>query len=97
MPIRLALFLSFVAAPVAAADLGGYGGYSGYGLHGAPPRPLAPPLIRGCPPPAWVTRTPTNAPDDPTYVGSSFGLGRPSYYGNTPPPGIDDPYGRRCP
>lgn len=38
--------------------------------------------------------TPTNAPDDPSYVGSPYGLGRPSYYGFTPPPGIDDPFGR---
>ena len=37
---------------------------------------------------------PTNAPDDPSYVGSPYGLGKPSYYGFTPPPGIDDPYGR---
>jgi hypothetical protein len=37
---------------------------------------------------------PTNAPDDPSYVGSPYGLGHPSYYGFTPPPGIDDPYGR---
>ncbi len=38
---------------------------------------------------------PTNALGDPTYVGSPFGLGKPSYYGFTPPRGIDDPYGRR--
>ncbi len=37
---------------------------------------------------------PTNAPDDPSYVGSPYGLGKPSYYGFTPPTGIDDPYGR---
>jgi hypothetical protein len=37
---------------------------------------------------------PTNSPDDPSYVGSPYGLGHPSYYGFTPPPGIDDPYGR---
>ena len=37
---------------------------------------------------------PTNAPDDPSYVGSSYGLGKPSYYGFTPPLGIDDPFGR---
>ena len=37
---------------------------------------------------------PTNAPDDPSYVGSAYGLSKPSYYGLTPPPGIDDPYGR---
>ncbi|MEE7503363.1 hypothetical protein ACLBXO_18425 [Methylobacterium sp. C33D] len=37
---------------------------------------------------------PTNAPDDPSYVGSEYGLGHPSYYGFTPPPGVDDPFGR---
>ena len=37
---------------------------------------------------------PTNAPDDPSYVGSTYGLSHPSYYGFTPPPGVDDPYGR---
>jgi hypothetical protein len=37
---------------------------------------------------------PTNAPDDPSYVGSAYGLSKPSYYGLTPPPGVDDPYGR---
>ncbi|HEV7438593.1 MAG TPA: hypothetical protein VGN94_03060, partial [Methylobacterium sp.] len=30
---------------------------------------------------------PTNAPDDPSYVGSAYGLSKPSYYGLTPPPG----------
>lgn len=37
---------------------------------------------------------PTNAPDDPSYVGSEYGLSHPSYYGFTPPPGVDDPFGR---
>ncbi|KQP77612.1 MULTISPECIES: hypothetical protein [unclassified Methylobacterium] len=37
---------------------------------------------------------PTDAPGDPSYVGSAYGLGKPSYYGFTPPLGIDDPYGR---
>lgn len=37
---------------------------------------------------------PTNAPDDPSYVGSAYGLGKPSYYGFTPPLGVDDPFGR---
>lgn len=37
---------------------------------------------------------PTDAPDDPSYVGSAYGLGKPSYYGFTPPLGVDDPYGR---
>lgn len=37
---------------------------------------------------------PTNAPDDPSYVGSTYGLGKPSYYGFVPALGIDDPFGR---
>lgn len=37
---------------------------------------------------------PTDAPGDPSYVGSGYGLGKPSYYGFTPPLGVDDPYGR---
>lgn len=31
---------------------------------------------------------PTNSPHDPTYVGSSYGLGHPSYYGTPPALGI---------
>ncbi len=34
-------------------------------------------------------RAPTNAPNDPSYVGSAYGLGRPSYYGMPPPLGVD--------
>ncbi|MDP4006045.1 hypothetical protein Q8W67_21635 [Methylobacterium sp. NEAU K] len=37
---------------------------------------------------------PTDAPDDPSYVGSAYGLSHPSYYGFTPPLGVDDPFGR---
>lgn len=37
---------------------------------------------------------PTNHPNDPSYTGSEYGLGKPSYYGFTPPRGIDDPFGR---
>lgn len=32
---------------------------------------------------------PTNSPLDPTYVGSGYGLGKPSYYGNRPPLGFE--------
>ncbi|MFH6785355.1 MULTISPECIES: hypothetical protein [Methylobacterium] len=46
-------------------------------------------------PAACIDFVPTNAPGDPTYVGSPFGLGKPSYYGFPPPRGVDDPYGRR--
>jgi hypothetical protein len=46
--------------------------------------------------PVWQPRygisyVPTNAPCDPTYVGSSMGLSRPSYYGALPGPGYDAP------
>ena len=34
---------------------------------------------------------PTNDWCDPTYVGSSMGLSRPSYYGTLPRPGFDAP------
>jgi hypothetical protein len=47
-----------------------------------------------CPPwqPLYGIRlAPTNDRCDPTYVGSSMGLSRPSYYGNLPPPGYDAP------
>ncbi len=37
---------------------------------------------------------PTDAPDDPSYVGSAYGLGKPSYYGFRPGLGYDDPFGR---
>ena len=39
-------------------------------------------------------RAPTNAPDDPSYVGSAYGLARPSYYGMPPPLGVDILAGR---
>lgn len=60
-----------------------------------PPPPL---LLPACPP--GYGRVPTNGLDDPSYVGSAYGLGKPSRYGFTPPLGTDDPYGRRlraCP
>lgn len=52
-----------------------------------PRRPVAVCIPRRAP-------VPTNAPGDPSYVGSAYGLGKPSYYGFTPPLGVDDPYGR---
>lgn len=57
-------------------------------------RKFAPPRRRfaGCIP--RRVPIPTNAWDDPSYVGSAYGLGKPSYYGFTPPLGVDDPYGR---
>lgn len=53
----------------------------------------ASPTTRGDP--GCQVFVPTNAPGDPTYVGSPFGIGKPSYYGFPPPRGVDDPYGRR--
>ena len=41
-----------------------------------------------------LTLVPTDSPLDPSYVGSAYGLSRPSYYGLTPPPGVGDPFGR---
>ncbi|MCJ2012827.1 hypothetical protein [Methylobacterium sp. J-076] len=67
----------------------------GDGMEASGAAPLVQPRVRvrlACVP--RRVPTPTNAPDDPSYVGSPYGLGRPSYYGFTPPPGIDDPYGR---
>jgi hypothetical protein len=42
-------------------------------------------------PPYGIRIVPTNDVCDPTYVGSSMGLSRPSYYGNLPPPGYNAP------
>ncbi|NEU10655.1 hypothetical protein G3T14_00740 [Methylobacterium sp. BTF04] len=59
----------------------------------APPRPAQPVRrVVGCVP--RRVPIPTDAPGDPSYVGSAYGLGKPSYYGFTPPLGVDDPYGR---
>lgn len=46
--------------------------------------------------PLWQPRygisyVPTDDRCDPTYVGSSMGLSRPSYYGALPGPGYDAP------
>ena len=49
---------------------------------------------QACPlwqPPYGIRIVPTNDACDPTYVGSSMGLSRPSYYGTLPPPGYDAP------
>ena len=56
-----------------------------------PPLPLPRQLV-GCVP--RRAPVPTNAEDDPSYVGSEYGLGKPSYYGFRPGLGYDDPYGR---
>ncbi|WP_244475743.1 hypothetical protein [Methylobacterium sp. Leaf466] len=49
-------------------------------------------IARGCRP--RRVPIPTDAPDDPSYVGSTYGLGKPSYYGFVPALGTDDPFGR---
>lgn len=64
----------------------------GDGAEAGPVRAAAPPRRAGCTPRRAMV--PTNAPDDPSYVGSAYGLSKPSYYGLTPPPGVDDPFGR---
>ncbi|MDP4025487.1 hypothetical protein Q8W71_22905 [Methylobacterium sp. NEAU 140] len=103
--LRTAAALALLAGPAGAADLDGPSGY-GPGPGGAPrffPRgdgserrsrvgALPRPLPVGCIP--RRAPVPTNAPDDPSYVGSAYGLGHPSYYGFTPPLGVDDPFGR---
>ncbi|GEO98627.1 hypothetical protein [Methylobacterium haplocladii] len=58
---------------------------------GLAPRP-ARRRLAGCAP--WRVPVPTDAPDDPSYVGSEYGLGKPSYYGFRPGLGRDDPFGR---
>ncbi|MGX7703995.1 hypothetical protein [Methylobacterium sp. Gmos1] len=91
-----------LAGPASAADMPepGYWPAPRPGP-GAPPPPRyfprgdsdASPITRADP--ACQGFVPTNAPGDPTYVGSPFGIGKPSYYGFPPPRGVDDPYGRR--
>lgn len=63
----------------------------GDALADAPVRPLPRRLV-GCAP--RVAPVPTNAPSDPSYVGSEYGLGKPSYYGFRPGLGYDDPFDR---
>lgn len=99
------LALVLLAGRAAAADLDAPYGY-GPATGGSPrffPRSDGverPPVYRGparAVPAGCTSRqvpVPTNAPDDPSYVGSNYGLSHPSYYGFTPPPGIDDPFGR---
>ena len=56
------------------------------------PAPIA--AAAACPlwqPRYGISYVPTNAPCDPTYVGSTMGLSRPSYYGALPGPGYDAP------
>ena len=92
-------------APAPAADLSEFGTATplspsaprffprgdGDVLIDGPPRPLPRRLV-GCAPRA--APVPTNAPSDPSYVGSEYGLGKPSYYGFRPGLGYDDPFDR---
>lgn len=102
---QVALALALLAGRAAAADLDApYG--PGPAAAGSPrffPRgdgverpPVHRGLARAAPAGCTARRVPvpTNAPDDPSYVGSNYGLSHPSYYGFTPPPGVDDPFGR---
>lgn len=59
---------------------------------GAGPRAMVRRCRPGCAP--RQVPIPTDAPDDPSYVGSEYGLGKPSYYGFRPGLGHDDPFGR---
>ena len=100
-------FALLLAGPGAAADLDVRG--AGYGAAEVTARLRFFPRSDGIDrPPVYALRTrpvpvgctprrapvPTNAPDDPSYVGSEYGLAHPSYYGFTPPLGVDDPFGR---
>jgi hypothetical protein len=107
MSVLLAAGL-LIAGSAGAADLDDSGPSPGVPYEAGPPslryfprgdgsdprlaaaRPLGRPV--GCRP--RRAPVPTNAPDDPSYVGSAYGLSRPSYYGLTPPLGVDDPFGR---
>ncbi|MEE7458328.1 hypothetical protein MPAR168_13435 [Methylorubrum populi] len=102
--LALALIPVF-GAPVPAADLSEFGTATplppsaprffprgdGEAIVDRPPRPL-PRRLAGCAP--RIAPVPTDAPDDPSYVGSAYGLGKPSYYGFRPGLGYDDPFGR---
>ncbi len=104
--IRVGLACGLAAGPVSAADLFGAEPGVADGLPGSAPRyfprgdgsdttlprRIASRRTVGCTP--RRAPVPTNAPDDPSYVGSNYGLSKPSYYGFTPPLGVDDPFGR---
>ncbi|MGH1570537.1 hypothetical protein ACRAWG_07485 [Methylobacterium sp. P31] len=94
-----------LGGPGAAADLDARGAYETVPTgsprffprsDGIDRRPVY--AVRSRPVPVGCTPrrvpVPTNAPDDPSYVGSEYGLSHPSYYGFTPPLGVDDPFGR---
>jgi hypothetical protein len=101
---HLALLLAVVAfAPARAADMPASAPPSGPPLiRGETSRGLeawrhrqAYGWLEACPyglyRPRYGLVVPTNAPCDPTYVGSSMGLSRPSYYGALPGPGYNAP------
>lgn len=105
--IGTALGLALLVAGLGArgADLDGPGGYEAITRSGPrffprndgiERRPVYAIRSRAVPVGCTPRRVPvpTNAPDDPSYVGSEYGLSHPSYYGFTPPLGVDDPFGR---
>ncbi|MFC6390501.1 hypothetical protein [Methylorubrum zatmanii] len=105
-PALGALAILLLGPPASAADLSDFGTASpaasppaprffprgdGDADGDRPPRPLPRRLV-GCAPRS--APVPTDALDDPSYVGSAYGLGKPSYYGFRPGLGHDDPFGR---
>ncbi len=104
LPIALGLWFGFCASAFAAdfpEFIEGSPGpsaprYFPRGGSDGDPSVLIPPSARrrmtACAP--WRAPVPTDAPDDPSYVGSEYGLGKPSYYGFRPGLGRDDPFGR---
>jgi hypothetical protein len=87
LPIRLAVLMLAAATSAQAADLPA--GARPLARHAGAAR-----VAEVCPlwqPPYGIRLVPTNDWCDPTYVGSSMGLSRPSYYGTLPGPGFDAP------
>jgi hypothetical protein len=85
----LAIVLGILAMPSYALSADLPGGGAGRGAQGGVAwRAAACPLWQ---PPYGIRIVPTNDFCDPTYVGSSMGLSRPSYYGTLPPPGYNAP------
>ncbi|GAB6845999.1 hypothetical protein HNR00_001804 [Methylorubrum rhodinum] len=96
-----AAFLVLAATPADAADLLGLEPMPGPQAPRFFPRAEGDSIGERLPPPRRlaacaprVAPVPTDAPDDPSYVGSAYGLGKPSYYGFRPGLGFDDPFGR---
>jgi hypothetical protein len=89
LEIRFACLLLVAATSAEAADLPAAARPSARRDSGGGAR-----IVETCPlwqPPYGIRVVPTNDWCDPTYVGSSMGLSRPSYYGTLPRPGFDAP------